>query len=78
MGDRVVYDKRLYPHRDTILQGGGHTHVHRNPLFRNLGDGDVSGGKCPVGGGLVPSLHLVPHLFYKGCVGRKEGIDRQT
>ena len=50
-------------------------HVQRHPLLHHIGDGDTCGRRRPVGGGLVPSLHPLPCLFYKGWVRREEGLN---
>ena len=71
----VVFNReRIYPHRDTLPQGGG-AHVQRPPLLLHISDLNAHGEGRMFGGGLLTSPHPTPHIFYKDWVVHEEVLD---
>ena len=58
-----------------ILSPGGYVHIQLQPLLCNIGDGETRGGRHPVSGSLLPSLHPLPRLLEKGWIKCKEGLN---
>ena len=77
LGDIFIYAKRIYPHQDNLPQES-HANVHCDPLWPNIVNGDMSGGRWLVGSGFVPPLNPVPRLFYKGQFRCEKVIDLRS